>query len=42
MILVVAPERADALAAILAEAGEDVRRLGHVAPGQGVTYQGAL
>jgi phosphoribosylformylglycinamidine cyclo-ligase len=42
MILVVAPERADALAALLAEAGEEVHRLGHVVAGQGVSYTGAL
>jgi phosphoribosylformylglycinamidine cyclo-ligase len=42
MILVVAPDRAEALARQLAEAGERVLALGTVAEGQGVAYYGAL
>ncbi len=42
MVLVVAPDRAEALAALLSDAGETVLRLGHVAAGQGVTYSGRL
>ena len=42
MILVVDAARADALAALLAEAGEGVHRLGTVTPGLGVSYRGAL
>ena len=42
MVLVVAPDRAEALAALLAEAGETVTRLGRVEPGQGVAYTGQL
>lgn len=42
MVLVVAPDRAGALADLLTQAGETVVRLGHVTPGQGVTYAGAL
>jgi phosphoribosylformylglycinamidine cyclo-ligase len=43
MILVVAPDRAAALAALLAAAGETVYPLGHVtAGGPGVSYRGAL
>lgn len=43
MILVVAPERAEALTALLVEAGETVTPMGHVtADGAGVTYTGAL
>ncbi|WBU57690.1 phosphoribosylformylglycinamidine cyclo-ligase [Paracoccus sediminicola] len=42
MVLVVAAGRADALRALLAEAGETVVTLGHVAPGEGVAYRGAL
>ncbi|MDP5347574.1 MAG: AIR synthase-related protein, partial [Paracoccaceae bacterium] len=43
MILVVAPDRADTLAALLREAGETVHRLGHVTAGEpGVSYTGAL
>jgi phosphoribosylformylglycinamidine cyclo-ligase len=41
LVLVSAPERADALAAELSEAGETVARLGHVTAGQGVTFEGA-
>ncbi|MEQ8431644.1 MAG: phosphoribosylformylglycinamidine cyclo-ligase [Roseovarius sp.] len=42
MILVAAPDRAEALTALLQEAGETVHTLGHVAEGQGVRYTGAL
>jgi phosphoribosylformylglycinamidine cyclo-ligase len=42
MVLVVAPDRADATAGLLAQAGERVVRLGEVAPGQGVAYSGRL
>jgi phosphoribosylformylglycinamidine cyclo-ligase len=42
MIAVVAEGHADAIAATLQAAGETVMRIGHVAPGQGVTYRGAL
>ena len=42
MVLVVAPERAEALAALLMEAGENVIPLGGVTPGEGVRYSGAL
>jgi phosphoribosylformylglycinamidine cyclo-ligase len=42
MVLVVAPDLADALTDLLTQAGETVVRLGHVTPGQGVTYAGAL
>lgn len=42
MILVVSPDRAEALARRLAEAGERVLALGIVAEGHGVTYRGAL
>ncbi|MFT3689439.1 phosphoribosylformylglycinamidine cyclo-ligase [Paenirhodobacter sp.] len=42
MILVVAPERAGALAELLAEQGETVTRIGTVTPGQGVRYTGRL
>jgi phosphoribosylformylglycinamidine cyclo-ligase len=42
MVLVVAADRAEALAALLAEAGESVHPLGHVIPGAGITYTGAL
>lgn len=42
MVLVVEAARADALEALLAAAGETVHRLGHVAPGAGVSYTGAL
>ncbi|WP_134725839.1 phosphoribosylformylglycinamidine cyclo-ligase [Paracoccus luteus] len=41
MILAVAPDRAEALAALLSDAGERVCRLGHVVEGQGVRYAGA-
>jgi phosphoribosylformylglycinamidine cyclo-ligase len=42
MILVVAEDHADALTALLREAGETVTRIGQVVEGQGVTYQGKL
>ena len=42
MVLVVDPVRADALTALLEAAGETVHRLGHVAAGEGVAYNGAL
>ena len=42
MILVVGADRADALAALLAEAGESVHRIGHVTPGTGIRYSGRL
>ncbi len=42
MVLVVDAARADALAALLSEAGESVHRLGHVLPGTGVSYTGRL
>jgi phosphoribosylformylglycinamidine cyclo-ligase len=42
MVLVVSADRADALTALLSEAGETVHRLGHVAQGAGVRYTGNL
>jgi phosphoribosylformylglycinamidine cyclo-ligase len=39
MVAAVAPDRADALAATLEAAGEQVFRIGRVAPGAGVTYR---
>ena len=42
MILVVAPDRADGLAALLRDMGETVAIIGVVVPGQGVSYTGAL
>lgn len=42
MILVVAPDRADALTALLAEQGEEVTRIGTVTDTAGVQYQGTL
>ena len=42
MIAVVAPDRAEALTALLSGLGEAVVPLGHVMPGQGVSYRGAL
>lgn len=42
MILSVAPDRADALSALLRDAGETVTRLGTVTPGAGMRYSGAL
>ena len=42
MIAVVAQERAEALTALLSGLGETVVPLGHVTPGQGVSYRGTL
>lgn len=42
MILVVAPDRAEALTALLAEQGEEVTRIGTVTDTAGVEYQGTL
>ena len=42
MVLVVDAGQAEALTALLAEAGETVYQLGHVTKGRGVTYTGAL
>lgn len=42
MILAVAPDSADEIAALLAGQGETIHRLGHVTPGAGVRYTGAL
>ncbi len=42
MVVICAPDRADALTALLAEAGETVTALGHVTAGDGVAYTGAL
>lgn len=42
MMLVVAEDRAEALSALLAQAGETVTRLGRVVDGQGVVYRGNL
>nr|WP_290428553.1 phosphoribosylformylglycinamidine cyclo-ligase [Tabrizicola soli] len=42
MILVVAEDRAEALAALLTQEGETVTRLGTVVEGQGVVYRGKL
>jgi len=42
MIVVVAPDRAAALRAVLEAAGETVVELGRVVPGQGVAYRGKL
>ncbi|MFD1911368.1 phosphoribosylformylglycinamidine cyclo-ligase [Halodurantibacterium flavum] len=42
MVLVVAADRAEALAALLADAGETVFRLGALRPGAGVQYRGRL
>ena len=42
MVLVVAADQADAIAAGLTEKGETVTRLGHVTKDRGVTYSGAL
>ncbi|MDF1619451.1 phosphoribosylformylglycinamidine cyclo-ligase [Pseudothioclava nitratireducens] len=42
MIVVVAADRADAIAALLSEAGERVTRIGTVTEGQGVAYEGKL
>ncbi len=42
MVVVCAADRADALADLLAQAGERVSRIGTVTAGQGVSYSGAL
>ncbi len=42
MVLVVAPERAEAVAALLEEQGEQVFRIGEVVAGEGVAYRGEL
>ena len=42
MMLVVAPERADALTDLLRKAGEDVVMMGRIVPGEGVIYHGEL
>ena len=42
MIVVVAADRAEALADLLSSEGERVFRLGHVTPGAGVTYRGHI
>lgn len=42
MVLIVAADRADALAALLGDRGETVHLLGHVADGAGVRYTGEL
>ena len=42
MIAVVAEDRAEALTALLSGLGETVVPLGHVTPGQGVSYRGTL
>ena len=42
MIVVCAPDRADALTALLTEAGETVCRIGEVEAGTGVRYDGQV
>jgi len=42
MVLAVAADRADDIAALLREAGETVHPMGHVSQGEGVRYTGAL
>ena len=42
LMLVVAPDRAEAVAALLREMGETVVPMGHVVEGQGVIYSGKL
>lgn len=42
MVAVVAPERAEALGRLLADAGETVCRIGTIEPGSGVAYEGHL
>ncbi|TVQ04094.1 MAG: phosphoribosylformylglycinamidine cyclo-ligase [Roseinatronobacter sp.] len=42
MVLVVAPERAEALTDLLRDAGEQVYLLGHVSEGAGMRYSGTL
>ena len=42
MVLVVAPDRAEAISAALSDAGEQVARLGHLREGAGIRYTGTL
>ena len=42
MMLVVVPDRAEAIAGLLGDMGETVVTMGHVVPGQGVVYRGTL
>jgi phosphoribosylformylglycinamidine cyclo-ligase len=42
LVLAVAADRADAIHALLADAGETVTRIGEIVPGQGVAYTGHL
>lgn len=42
MILVVDRDRAEALTALLTDAGETVHTIGQVTPGEGIAYRGAL
>ncbi|MDF2232935.1 phosphoribosylformylglycinamidine cyclo-ligase [Albimonas sp. CAU 1670] len=42
LCIVVAPDRAEALSALLTEEGETVFRLGEIAEGEGVSYTGTL
>ena len=42
MALIVAESRAEALSALLREAGESVAAIGRIAPGEGVSFSGAL
>ncbi len=42
MVLVVAPDQADAITALLTEAGETVCTLGHVTDAEGMAYTGTL
>ncbi len=42
MVLVVAPDQADAITALLTEAGETVCTLGHVTDAEGIAYTGTL
>ncbi|TVR48984.1 MAG: phosphoribosylformylglycinamidine cyclo-ligase [Rhodobacteraceae bacterium] len=42
MVLVVAPDRAEAISATLSDAGEQVARLGHLRAGAGIRYSGTL
>jgi phosphoribosylformylglycinamidine cyclo-ligase len=42
MVVVVAADRAEALSATLAGAGETVHRIGTVTEGAGITYTGTL
>ncbi len=42
MVLVVAPDRAEALSVLLTDAGETVTRIGQLGVGSGVRYEGAM